>query len=181
MRTGGQRARREYRRSGSVESNTAHRGPIVEESDVSGRRWRPAVADSGGDGHRLPELRWIGARRQNCSGVVLEVDLQHRMQFNAIRSNARLSVFKVEEGNSLYLDRNVGGLEVRGCGQARVEPGPGGGDSRPQRTGDQNASRSRGIRRKNTSRIGDLRNQRMPGRVLQNNVVIDVCFLLIER
>src|SRR6266702_3789433 len=135
MRTGGQRARREYRRSGSIESNTADRGPVVEEGDVSGRRCASTVADGGSDGHRLAELRWIDVRCQNCRGVVLEIDLEHRMQFNAIRSNARLSVFKVKEGDALDLDRNVGSLELRGGGQVRIEPGPGRGDSGAQRTG----------------------------------------------
>src|SRR6267378_8131609 len=121
MRTGEQGAGREYCRSGSIESDTADRGPVVEEGDVSGGRCAPSVADDSSDGHRPAVLRWIDARRQNCRGVVLEIDLEHRMQLNAIRSNARLSVFKVEEGDALDPDRNVGSLEDGGRGQARVE------------------------------------------------------------
>src|SRR2546423_10764845 len=131
MRDSGQRACREYCCSGSIESNVTDRCSVVEESNVAGGRGGAAIADGSRDCDWLSVLRWIGVGRQHRSGTVLEINLEHRMQFNAIRSNACLSVLEVEEPDTLYLDGNIGRLEEGGCGQTRVELSPGARDSRP--------------------------------------------------
>src|SRR5437764_1211540 len=126
-RTGG-----EGRLSAGVERAAADSVSAIEECDRSGRYSYPAIADGRRNRDRLSKLRWVGAGHQSRAGVGGEVDLQHRVQLNAVRSDACLSMFEVEETHTLHLDGHIRRLEersrraclcIRDCGKNILDAG----------------------------------------------------------
>ena len=91
------------------------------------------------------------------------------MQLDAIGRDAGLSVDEVEEANTLDLDREVGILEGRCGGKAGVEFRPHGGHRRVERAGGAIAGGRRNFRDYGVSHG-----------VLQDDVIIDVVFQLVE-
>src|SRR5947207_13545184 len=111
MRSNRQRTGGEGSLSAGVERAAANNVSAIEECDRSGRYSCPAIADGRRNRDRLSKLRWVGAGYQSRAGVGGEVDLQHRVELNAVRSDACLSVFEVEEADTLHLDWHICGLE----------------------------------------------------------------------
>src|SRR5437016_212385 len=134
MRSNRQRTGGEGSLSAGVERAAANNVSAIEECDRPGRYGCPAVADGRRNRDRLSKLRWVGAGHQSRAGVGGEVDLQHRVQFDTVRSDACLPVLEVEEADALHLDGNIRGLEERGSRKAAVKFRSGSGHCRSKRT-----------------------------------------------
>src|SRR5205814_9832756 len=104
------------------------------------------------------------------------VDVENRVQLDAVRRHARLAVDEVEEADAGDPHRNVGRLERRGGRELRVEFAAGDADAGGERA---RRGNSRRAGRDDAGRRRNLRDDRVAVVVLDDDVVVDVAFLLV--
>src|SRR5205085_8000933 len=130
---------------GLIENSAAEGDSALEESNIaSGPVGR--VVDGCRDRHRLSKLGWVGTGNEVRAGIVREVDVEHRMKFEAVWSYSGLSMNEIKEANTLDLHWNVGCLKHRRCCEVGIELCSGRGDCRSERTCGSYTSRRRNFR-----------------------------------
>jgi hypothetical protein len=120
-------------------------------------------------------MQMHGSRRSGDNEIAshrgrIELDIEHRMQFDDIGGDSVLMVKKIEEANARYLHRNIGSLEGRTHRELCVKLSP----------------RIRDMRSEGAARIdarwrGNLRDHGIPLVVLQYKVVVGVRLALEVR